>query len=180
MNYICAYPSWLIFPYHCDEMKLLVYFSLGYQNFLGAIMSQVKVLERLASTREVSRTPSPPSSRPPSTSRESEPSPSNAEACVRTTIQTVPPVSSQQQTTPQQSLKQQQQNQQPAQLSQQVPQQQLQQPTIQRMSILPRQTSGTTETLAEETLSQASEEELLVEEDPIAVEEGGSAACVVS
>ncbi|XP_045104693.1 guanine nucleotide exchange factor subunit Rich-like isoform X1 [Portunus trituberculatus] len=154
---------------------------LGYQNFLGAIMSQVKVLERLASTREVSRTPSPPSSRPPSTSKESEPSPSNAEACVRTTIQTAPPISNQQQAAPQQSLKQQQQNQQPAQLSQQLPQQQLQQPTIQRMSILPRQTSGTTETLAEETLSQASEEELLVEEeDPMAVEEGGSAACVVS
>lgn len=152
---------------------------LGYQNFLGAIVSQIKVLERLASTREVSRTPSPPSSRPPSTSRESEPS-SNPEACARTTIQTTPPMSTQQQAAPQQALKQQQQSQQPVQLSQQIPQQ-AQQPTLTRMSVLPRQTSATAETLAEETLSQASEEELLVqEENPVAVEEGGSAACVVS
>ncbi|XP_042224656.1 guanine nucleotide exchange factor subunit Rich-like isoform X2 [Homarus americanus] len=160
---------------------------LGYQNFLGAIMSQVKVLERLASTREISRTPSPPSSRPPSTSHESEPSPIQ-EASLRSSVQTSSPPLSHQQNQQHQSLKQQQQlqSQQPVQQSQQLPQQQqiqqpLPHPSLPRMSLLPCQTSVAGETLPEETLSQASEEGLLdTEGDVTPVEEGGSAACVIS
>ncbi|XP_069159265.1 guanine nucleotide exchange factor subunit Rich isoform X3 [Procambarus clarkii] len=162
---------------------------LGYQNFLGAIMSQVKVLERLASTRDLSGTPSPPSSRPPSTNRESDSSP-NLEASLRSSMQTSPAsISHQQQNQQHQSLKQQTQlqSQQPIQEPQQlIQQQQLQQPLSQsslpRMSLLPYQTSSVDETLPEETFSQTSEVGFMDTECDIAppLEEGGSAACVVS
>lgn len=152
-------------------------------------MSQVKVLERLASTRESSKTPSPSSSRPSSTSRESEPSP-NQETSLRSAVQTLPQlISHQQQSQQQQSLKQQQQlqSQHPVQQSQQLHhQQQLQQPlphsNLPRLSLLPRQTSTTGETLPEETLSQASKEDISHAQNDIspAIEEGGSAACVLS
>ncbi|XP_071528782.1 guanine nucleotide exchange factor subunit Rich isoform X3 [Panulirus ornatus] len=156
---------------------------LGYQNFLGAIMSQVKVLERLASTRDSSKTPSPSSSRPSSTSHESDPS-SNQETPFRSAGQTLPQMLSHQQQSQQQ---QQLQNQQPVQQSQQLHHQhQLQQPlphsSLPRISLLPRQTSTAGEPLPEETLSQASKEDLLDAENDIlpAIEEGGSAACVIS
>ncbi|XP_069939686.1 guanine nucleotide exchange factor subunit Rich isoform X2 [Cherax quadricarinatus] len=160
---------------------------LGYQNFLGAIMGQVKVLEKLTSAREISRTPSPPSSRPPSTNRESEPSP-NREASLRSMQTSATPLSHQQQSQQYQSLKQQQQlqSQQPVQQPQQLTQQQHKQPmpnsSLPRMSLLPCQTLAVDETLPEEVLCQTSEVGFMGTESDIAprVEEGGSAACVIS
>ncbi|XP_042872511.1 guanine nucleotide exchange factor subunit Rich-like isoform X2 [Penaeus japonicus] len=157
---------------------------LGYQNFLGAIMGQVKVLERLANTREISRTPSPHSSRPPSTSHESEPPPSQ-ESSHRSSVRTSPPPSShQQQGQQQQSI--QVQNQTQSQQAQQLPQQQAQQPLphpgMPKVSYLPRNSISAGETLQEETSNTESENELTgsVHEGISTLEEEGSAACVVS
>ncbi|KAK7075286.1 hypothetical protein SK128_014675 [Halocaridina rubra] len=152
---------------------------LGYQNFLGAIMGQVKVLERLASTREMSRTPSPPTSRPSSTSHESEPSGSQ-ETMRRSSVKSTPPLSSHHSSSQQPLLP----NHQP----QQGPslQQQLQQPTstspsnIPKMSLVPRQNSGTVDTLPEEPAFDSSSEELMTLQKDIPIEEGGSAACIIS
>lgn len=147
-------------------------------------MGQVKVLERLANTREISRTPSPHSSRPPSTSHESEPPPSQ-ESSHRSSVRTSPPPSShQQQGQQQQSM--QVQNQTQGQQTQQVPQQQAQQPLphpgMPKVSYLPRNSISAGETLPEETSNPESENELRdsVHEGISTLEEEGSAACVVS
>lgn len=147
-------------------------------------MGQVKVLERLANTREISRTPSPHSSRPPSTSHESEPPPSQ-ESSHRSSVRTSPPPSShQQQGQQQQSI--QVQNQTQSQQAQQLPQQQAQQPLphpgMPKVSYLPRNSISAGETLQEETSNTESENELTgsVHEGISTLEEEGSAACVVS
>ncbi|XP_066965067.1 guanine nucleotide exchange factor subunit Rich isoform X3 [Macrobrachium rosenbergii] len=153
---------------------------LGYQNFLGAIMGQVKVLERLASTRETSRTPSPPSSRPPSTSHESEPSPSQ-DSILRSSVKTTPPPPSHQANQQQPLL--------PSQQLQQSPTFQQQQPSslaplttnVPKMSLMPRQSSGTVETLPEEASFDSSSEELTSsQKDLPVIEDEGSAACVIA